>query len=638
MLPPFFTLSSARRAVALALLLVLGVAGCRGGLFSAESTPTPPPLVVTPPPPGAAASLAALMAADPPAADLADLNRRLRGVAVPQQVAMPLYAVGDTAAFWYRNEGSRDARSITAVLRYQSDAVSLWFEEGARVSNARLDEAAVVIEETLLPTVRSLFGNDPQPGIDGDPRIYFLHLKEIGGPVVGYFSSADTYPLAVNPYSNQREMLYLSLRQAPLGSDAYYGVIAHELQHLIQSRTDTNEMGWVDEGMAELAAFWTGYNEIDHVAQFGDLTDTQLNDFSYETGTSGHYAASFLFSAYFLERFGVDATRDLIAHPENGRSGFAAALAAQPGAPTFDDFFADWVVANYLAGAGVAQPPYTYDAVALPAPAPSATVRRLPAGGTAGVAQYGTDYLRLAVDGPATLIFTGTQQTRLLDAMPTSGSSYWTTIPADRSDMTLTRAFDLTGVTAATLQFRTWYAIEDGWDYGYVLVSADNGTTWTLLETDSTTRDNPHGGSFGPALTGRSNGWRLESADLTPFAGRPVLVRFEYVTDDAITDQGWAIDDIAVPELGYADDVESGDGGWDAAGWVRHTNVLPQQFIVQLITLNDGAPARVERLALDAANRGRVALADAADVVVAVSGATPVTRQRAAYAYAVSPP
>ena len=38
--------------------------------------------------------------------------------------------------------------------------------------------------------------------------------------------------------------------------------------------------------------------------------------------------------------------------------------------------------------------------------------------------------------------------------------------------------------------------------------------------------------------------------DLTPFAGGPVLVRFNYVTDESINNAGWCVDDVSVPELG----------------------------------------------------------------------------------------
>ena len=54
----------------------------------------------------------------------------------------------------------------------------------------------------------------------------------------------------------------------------------------------------------------------------------------------------------------------------------------------------------------------------------------------------------------------------------------------------------------------------------------------------------------------------MDDVDLTPYAGSEVLVRFEYVTDDAVNGRGLCLDDFAIDEIGWADDAES-DGGWE---------------------------------------------------------------------------
>ena len=73
--------------------------------------------------------------------------------------------------------------------------------------------------------------------------------------------------------------------------------------------------------------------------------------------------------------------------------------------------------------------------------------------------------------------------------------------------------------------------------------------------------------------------------DLSEYAGaggESVLVRFEYITDEGVNLDGIVIDDIAVPELGFADDAET-DGEWTANGFRRIDNVLPQAFVLRLI-------------------------------------------------------
>src|SRR3990172_10116259 len=121
-----------------------------------------------------------------------------------------------------------------------------------------------------------------------------------------------------------------------------------------------------------------------------------------------------------------------------------------------------------------------------------------------------------------------------------------------------------------------WHDVEAVFDYGFVEVSADGGRTWKTLPGRTTTTRNPNGGNYGDGFTGRSGGgsqatWVQEEMDLTPYAGREVLLRFEYVTDDAYNAQGFGLDGVTIPELGFRDDAAA-DDGWTAEGFVRIDN------------------------------------------------------------------
>ncbi len=93
-------------------------------------------------------------------------------------------------------------------------------------------------------------------------------------------------------------------------------------------------------------------------------------------------------------------------------------------------------------------------------------------------------------------------------------------------------------------------------------------------------------------LTGNSGGWIDESVDLSEFAGAEVLIRFEYVTDDAVNINGACFDDIAIPEIGFFDDAESATGPgdeWIANGFARIDPEVPQEWFVTLVRrLPDG--------------------------------------------------
>jgi hypothetical protein len=188
-----------------------------------------------------------------------------------------------------------------------------------------------------------------------------------------------------------------------------------------------------------------------------------------------------------------------------------------------------------------------------------------------------------------------------------------------------------------------WYDLESDYDYAYVQVSTDEGRTWTLLENEHTTTSNPSGNSYGPAFTGQSGGgdeavWSKETFDLTAFAGQPVLIRFEVITDEALNRPGLAVDDIALPEIGYRYDAEEDGGGWLAEGWLRVTDQIPQDFVVQVVTL--GPEIRIRRLPLDGSMEGSLTLRrlgqKVEQAVLVVSALAPVTTERTAYSYRIT--
>jgi len=95
-----------------------------------------------------------------------------------------------------------------------------------------------------------------------------------------------------------------------------------------------------------------------------------------------------------------------------------------------------------------------------------------------------------------------------------------------------------------TLRFWTSHNIESGWDYGYVEISADGGSSWTPIAGNITTENNPNGQNSGHGITGNSGGWKLAKFPLTLFVGQDVMFRFRYVTDGYVSSGGWYIDDI----------------------------------------------------------------------------------------------
>ncbi len=584
--------------------------------------------------------------ATPPTRDLWDLARRLQGLTAPAEGSNPVpsldYDLGDTEVFWLHDQQINTYFTATAILRYETPHAYWWIEQGYQVPDEDLEWSARRFEEQTYPTNRRAFGGEWTPGIDGDPHLY-IFLGNVPG-VGGYFSGPDEYPALIRPQSNQHEMFYINLDNARPGSSYFDGILAHEFQHMIHWWQDRNEETWVNEGLSELSAQLNGYDVGGSDLSFLLAPDTQLTTWPELEDSAPHYGASYLFLAYFLEQAGAEAVRRLVAEPANGIAGFEAVLAQiEPDGRRFDDLFADWVIANYLDDSDLAGGRYGYHDLRLEPPALAIRHTLYPVQREAAVHQYAADYILLHGEGDLTLEFTGTLLVPLVGNETRSGEMQWWAVRGDEGDATLTRAFDLSGLDRATLQVWMWYDLETDYDYAYVEVSTDGGQTWTLLTSPHMAFTNPSGNSYGPGFTGLSGtgeepDWVQETFDLTPYAGQQVLLRFEVITDEAVTHPGLCLDGISIPELGYRDDVETGDDGWQANGWLRVTDQVPQRFLVQLITV--GRKTRVERMVLDERNHGTLQVAGLGRqvdrAVLVVSALAPATTEPATYAYRVT--
>ncbi len=582
-----------------------------------------------------------------PQRDLVDLAVRLQGLSpslVSPGSARPTpYELGDRENFWLHNVDASSYFTAAAILRYETPHAYWWVEDGYSVPSRDLERSAWKFESQTYPTNRLLFGSEATPGLDNDPHI-FIFLGNVPG-VGGYFSSPDEYPVAIRAESNEHEMFYISLDNARPGNDYFDGLLAHEFQHMIHWAVDRDEDTWVNEGLSELAGQINGFDVGGSHWLFSDQPDIQLTTWPELEDSGPHYGASYLFLAYFLERYGEDAVRQLAAEPANGVAGFNRVLASvDPAGQRFEDLFADWVIANYLDDPRPAGGRYGYTSLQVERPRQAAYYTSYPVEREATVRQYAADYIVLKGEGTLEVEFRGNSVVPLVGNTTHSGDYQWWSKRGDEGDTTLTRAFDLSSLEEATLEVWMWYALEADYDYAYVEVSPDGGQTWDLLSNEHTTIANPNRSSYGPALTGLSGAgdpprWVLERFDLTPYAGKEILLRFEVVTDDTVNLPGLCLDDISIPELGYRTDVERGTDGWQAEGWLRVTDHIPQEFTVQLITF--GPETQVQRMPLDEQMRGTMTVTGLGQeldrAVLVVSAMAPLTTEWAGYSYRITP-
>lgn len=692
--------------------------------------------------PGVGTSNVETIAGSPiPARDPVDLSVRLSGVD-PDTIDIqtrPTYNVGDTESFYIGGSTGTEVRQSNFVLAAAGEDVYLWVEEGMVYEQDDVEYMTAVIQDRIIPTIRRLFGDEND--IDGDPHIYVFNVFNAGPGIAGLYNDTDSYPNEIFASSNEVNSLIMAV---PLSDPYnYLSTWAHEFQHLVQAGGDDSEATWYIEGVAEVGSFLavpeyfsTGFQSL----YLQNSTGNQLNFWpGPEASTLPYYGGSSLFLTYVIQQYGEEWLYLVANEQADDIIGYELALEAYgatdplTGEPvTFNDVFADWVIANYLNDPGVGDGRYAHTMLEFPPGLvqPTSEWPLLPVElSAASVNQYGTQYYVVRPNGAQTLNldFSGAASIRILPTNPRSGDYFYWSQRGNQGDARLTGRFDLTGVSSATLNFSTWYHIEDLWDFGYISVSTDNGATWQVVTTPQMTSENPYDRSFatGYSVTSGSgssssaayigvtmdefltitevnpgtpaeqaglqvndrllsiNGerfpanafftvmdryqpgdrvtltvlrdgqeaeidlvlgthpertrtaqieWIDQSIDLTPFAGHEILVRFDYVTDQATDFEGWLLDDVSIPEIGFFDDLEQPNAAWTSEGWVRITNNVPQEYLLQAIVYGDEITVtRLIEPGTPIPDRISLAVGGSDKVVLAMSGIAPVTRQPAVF-------
>ncbi len=414
-----------------------------------------------------------------------------------------------------------------------------------------------------------------------------------------------------------------------LGPDAarpylYEGTVAHELQHLIHNDHDPDEDSWIDEGMADLAEYLNGFGHPDgHVVYYLAFHRTSLTLWG---GGLEDYGASYLFQLYLLENFGTkdgssftgwnnEWTRTEMDEQANSIAGVEAVTGVD-----FDDLYDAWIMANYLddpALSGAGGFPLGYNEIGL---TPFASTAYGPWSIARAINDiYGSDHHgNLPIDRYYGGYQSGTVEYPVGGLPPYAplygsykgiqpemniylrGDAASGVAPQEGSyeaasgggHMLADRMLALNTPVGGTLNFWTWFDIEEEWDYGFVEASTDGGTTWMPLAGSITrTSNNPNNSSAwanslvagqattDTAITGNSGGW-LPAAFTLPAAG-DVLVRFSYYTDEAVNGQGWFIDDVSVN--GFSDGFEFGAGNWDLGGWTVTTGLFDNDWLAAFV-------------------------------------------------------
>ena len=458
---------------------------------------------------------------------------------------------GDRTSFWIADVDTGTMREVKVECVALGQHLGVWIEDGWEIAPEAVAAAIDTWDTVIYPTMRQVLGGSALPA---DGRVAVVHAGFSGASA--YVSRASLLPTSVYAHSNQRAMIAVNLHHVQPGTGPYLGVLAHELRHLAHLVQDPSEDAWFNEGVSTLAEDVTGLATVQRGSQLLAQPDHPLLIWHDDPAVGARdYDSSYLFLRYLADRFGLQSVAEIDQDDDHAPASIDRLLAAEGG---MDGIFADWLVANLLDDPATAGGRYGYHSRlgATVAPVPLTSP---PAAVADTVANYGGDYWELDLtqgDG-IQIRFEGDAAISIGPEQSPSGERVWWSRRGDGVHTWLQLYVDLRGMATATLAYQLWHDLEPGWDYAYLRVSQDAGQTWHLLGTDATSTHDPLGYAYGPAYTGRSgcdatgdaacqSRWLAESVALDAYAGAELLVRWDYMTDEAVHGAGLFLDEVAV--------------------------------------------------------------------------------------------
>ncbi len=196
----------------------------------------------------------------------------------------------------------------------------IYLEQGRSVSPSVVDDFIAEFDGNIYAKVTSAFGSEPNPGIDGDPKIYIL-LLDIrdtydypANPsyVAGYFFNVNEFRQSelapdFQYHSNEKEMFYMDISPGQPESQAFLSTLAHEFQHMIHFNVEEtvkvlHDNTWLNEAMSTIAPLYCSYRpDYERVYLFEERPGDSLVLWNYAEPTYD-YGTVYMWAQYVKDR------------------------------------------------------------------------------------------------------------------------------------------------------------------------------------------------------------------------------------------------------------------------------------------------------------------------------------------------
>ncbi len=247
-----------------------------------------------------------------------------------------------------------DTYTIAAEKVGEGTHCYIYLERGQSVDSSVVESLASAFDDAIYPGVTAAFGSEPNPGVDGDSKIYILLMDIVdglsgGSYIAGYFDPYNEYSVSD---SNRKEIFFMDVDPGIPSSSTFKEVLAHEFQHMIHWEQKTNLRGltdntWLDEAMSEVAPYFAGYGgSYDRVYTF-EIGNNRSDSLTTWSGELADYAVVYMWAQYMVDRFPDNVFLNILANDKRGWESVEKYLKTQNSGFSFPSVFRDWSIAVF---------------------------------------------------------------------------------------------------------------------------------------------------------------------------------------------------------------------------------------------------------------------------------------------------
>ncbi|MRR54548.1 MAG: hypothetical protein EG822_08565 [Deltaproteobacteria bacterium] len=249
--------------------------------------------------------------------------------------------------------------TVSASKVAEGEHCYIYLQKDQDVAQDAIERVKNEYDTVIYPSLKGAFGDEPNPGVDGDRKIFILLLKVLDGfsekntsYIAGYFDPTNEYDI---PPTNKKELIYMNINPAPgivVGNEDFNDTLAHEFQHMIhwQQKTYLKKLvddTWLDEAMSTVAGTYCGYGPSwYHVWIYEQDPSNSLVTWDSE---AEDYGVAYMWAQYFKDHYNGSGNifKLMLDQNSTGITSVNSALSAAKYSKNFSETFRDLSIAVF---------------------------------------------------------------------------------------------------------------------------------------------------------------------------------------------------------------------------------------------------------------------------------------------------